>query len=97
MKDILKKVNMSELVNVRVWHNEAGEVDVTFDPIDLTKNLIIDEKALASLTAELNERMIGTSLTHPNTKPYLEEYCAKWLNEFAKKDLVILEDAKLDD
>lgn len=97
MKDILKKVQMSELVNIRVWYNEAGEVDVTFDPIDLTKNLVIDEKALQSLNAELTERMIGTSLTHPNTKPYIEEYCAKWLDQMARHDLVVLEDAKMDD
>ncbi|MBI2449669.1 hypothetical protein HYV49_05225 [Candidatus Pacearchaeota archaeon] len=97
MANILKQVGLADQVEVRVFSDHYGNVNVVFDPIDPSKNVICDEKALESLNAELNERMQGMSLNHPNTIPWIKEYCLSWLNEFHKHDLVILEDASLKD
>ena len=93
-KDILKRVNLSSLVEVLILQGAPGEISVFFEPIDVTKNVVVDEDALASLNEILENKIIGLSVSNPNAYGYIKEFCAKWLDEMSRAGLAELCSAK---
>ena len=93
-KDILKRVNLSSLVEVQILQGAPGEISVFFEPIDVTKNVVVDEEALASLNEILEKKIVGLSVSNPNAYGYIKEFCAKWLDEMSAQNLAQLIDSE---
>ena len=93
-KDILKRVALSDLVEVQILQGAPGEISVFFEPIDVTKNVVVDENALKALNDVLEKKLIGLSVGNPNAYGYIKEFCANWLNEMGRVNLVQIIDAE---
>ena len=93
-KDILKRVNLSSLVEVQILQGAPGDISVFFEPIDVTKNVVVDEDALASLNEILEKKIVGLSVSNPNAYGYIKEFCANWLDEMSAQNLAQLVDAE---
>ena len=93
-KDLIKKINLSSLVKVRILQNSLGNLQVFFEPIDNTRNVVIDENALASLNEVLEKKLIGESINNPNVYGYIQELCERWIDDMGQSDLAQLVDAE---
>ena len=92
-KDLIKKVNLSSLVKVRILQSQPGNIEIFFEPTDNTKNVVIDENALASLNELLEKKLVGESVKNPNVYGYVNELCERWLDDMGQSNLAQLIDA----
>lgn len=92
MKDVLKDLPPSSLVQTRIWMDYDGLVNVAWEPFNPSVKVVVDETAMKSFNSELSERLAGHNPKDPNVIGFLKEYSEKWLDEMWRLNYVILED-----
>jgi len=92
--NIMNKVDFCDLVDVRVVHIGHGHIQVFYEPIDRTKNVVVDPNALREINNQITKRTIGKDPRDPKVLKYIEEFVSKLTSELYRNGLVELDNAK---
>lgn len=97
MVNILKNVEISDLIVVNVFKGKPSKLDpnpfvVTVDPIDQAKKVTFDSSALKVLNDRLSEKIKGANSTDPKTVQYMKEFVTKMVSEFYRNGLLEIVD-----
>lgn len=96
--DIIKHVDILELIRIHVFRGEPSRKDplpymVEIEPLDKTKKIVFDEKALEVLNRKLTEKaQTFEDGRDPRIKDYIQEFVGRMVSELARNGLVGLED-----
>jgi hypothetical protein len=88
--NIMKHVSILDQIRIHILQPTPGNVEVHFECLDNTKNVIIDQKALKEMNHQITERTKDMSANDPKTLKYIEEFVAKLLEALWQNGLVEL-------
>ncbi len=92
--DIMNHVDILDQVKVIVTQPMPGNFAISFEPYDVTKQVIIDSSAHEAMNQQITEKAGGRSAKDPNTVEYIKEFAGKLLSELFRTQLAILEEIK---
>jgi flagella basal body P-ring formation protein FlgA len=90
--DIMKHVSILDQIRIFVFQNTPENFEVTFECLDETKNVVVDQKALKELNGQITERTKNLSAKDPRSAKYIEEFVARMLEALHKNGLVEIVD-----
>ena len=96
-KDILKDLPPSSQVNIRLWLDGDGLVNIAFETIQPNMKVVIDASAMESFNNTLTEKVVGMNPKDPKVIGYLKEYSERWLDSCWRSGYVLLEDVMAKD
>ena len=101
VKKVSGKVDFLDLVSVHIGrgvptHVDPHPIEVNFEPLDRTKNVIFDENALKLMNAKVSEKIksMQLKLDDSRTFDYIKEFVGRLTAELYRHDLVGFEDVK---
>ena len=97
MVNILKNVEINELINIDVFNPNiysAGQLEISITAVEKGKRVIIDTGATQKLAHILKERANSKfeSARDPKMKKDMEEFIARMCIEWHKHGLLVIED-----
>jgi hypothetical protein len=88
------KIDIADLIKVRLIEPKPGFIQAMFECVDRTKNVVFDEKALAKLNEILADKVKGMEARDPKVHTYIEEFLMRMVSELYKNGLVDIVEAK---
>ena len=93
----LKDIPPSNQIQVRLWLNSDGLLNIAFEPQASTMKVVIDPSAMESFNNTLTEKVVGMNPKDPKVIGYLKEYSERWLDQAWRSGYVLLEDVMAKD
>lgn len=93
----LKDIPPSNQIQVRLWLNSDGLLNIAFEPYASTMKVVIDPSAMESFNNTLTEKVVGMNPKDPKVIGYLKEYSERWLDQAWRSGYVLLEDVMAKD
>jgi len=97
---IMNSVDFLDLVDIIVVRDRPTPIDpcpvaIHIEPLDKSKNVVFDSKALVSFNETISERIRNLNLSwkNPNTVSYIQEVVGRIVSEMYRNGLVALENA----
>lgn len=97
--EILKHVDILDLIRVHVlperfYDRHTGKFTVLLESVDPHKQVVIDEKASATLNEEVVKRASTFEARDPRAAKFIEEFVSRMVSELYRNGLVVLEDVQ---
>ena len=90
--DIMKHVDVLDLVTVKLYMPRPGFIAVDVRCHDEDKQVVFDPDALKKLNEVITEKVKGLDPRHPNVGGYIKEFVGKMLSELYRSGLAVIED-----
>lgn len=97
MKNILKNVEINELIQIDVFNPvvwSPGQIEVSLQAVEKGKRVVVDPDAMETLGVVLKERANDKfeSARDPKMKKDMEEFVARMCIEWHKNGMLIIEE-----
>lgn len=90
--DIMKHVDILDLVEVVIVVDNYGSMSIDFLCREPNKRVVIDENAKIKIERDIASKLVGKSKNDENALGYAKEFAGKMLSALYQNGLVELED-----